>query len=107
MSRRQFAKNKSGPTTKDALLQTLIPDEFAFDLAMNIFTFSPGHGLPIIETHVMEHGALILEGKGVYYLDGEWMEVEKRRLHLDGPVLPAKLLRHRARRRRSTSTTRT
>jgi hypothetical protein len=58
------------------LLQTLIPDELRFDLAMNIFTFSPGHGLPIIETHVMEHGALILQGKGVYYLGGEWMEVE-------------------------------
>lgn len=61
---------------KGALLQTLIPDDLKFDLAMNIFTFEPGHGLPIVETHVMEHGALILEGKGLYYLGGEWMEVE-------------------------------
>ena len=61
---------------KGALLQTLIPDDFKFDLAMNIFTFDPGHGLPIVETHVMEHGALILEGKGLYYLGNEWMEVE-------------------------------
>jgi (S)-ureidoglycine aminohydrolase len=61
----------------NALLQTLIPDDFQYDLAMNIFTFSPGHGLPIIETHVMEHGLYFLEGKGVYYLDGQWMEVEK------------------------------
>jgi (S)-ureidoglycine aminohydrolase len=60
-----------------ARLQTLIPDEFAFDMAMNIFTFDPGHGLPYVETHVMEHGLLFLEGKGMYYLDGEWMEVEK------------------------------
>jgi (S)-ureidoglycine aminohydrolase len=61
---------------KGALLQTLIPDELQFDLAMNIFTFESGHGLPVVETHVMEHGALILEGKGLYYLGGEWMEVE-------------------------------
>lgn len=60
-----------------ALLQTLIPDELKYDLAMNIFTFAPGHGLPVVETHVMEHGALILQGKGVYYLDGTWMEVEQ------------------------------
>lgn len=71
-----------------ALLQTLIPDDFKFDLAMNIFTFSPGHGLPIIETHVMEHGALILQGKGVYYLDGEWMEVERDDFIWMGPYCP-------------------
>lgn len=41
-----------------SLLQTLIPDEIEFDLAMNIFTFDPGCGLPVVETHVMEHGLL-------------------------------------------------
>ena len=61
----------------DALLQTLIPDDLAFDMAMNIFTFTPGHGLPIVETHVMEHGLLFLEGKGLYYLGDRWMETEK------------------------------
>lgn len=59
-----------------ALLQTLIPDELQYDLAMNVFTFSPGHGLPIVETHVMEHGLLFLEGKGLYLLGEDWMEVE-------------------------------
>ncbi|MEO6436353.1 MAG: hypothetical protein ABIP55_11430, partial [Tepidisphaeraceae bacterium] len=58
-------------------LQTLIPDDLQYDLAMNIFTFDPGHGLPYVETHVMEHGLLVCEGKGMYYLDGEWLEVEK------------------------------
>ena len=60
-----------------SLLQTLIPDDLAFDLAMNVFTFDPGFGLPIIETHVMEHGLYFLRGKGLYYLGDEWMEVEK------------------------------
>ena len=69
-------------------LQTLIPDEFAFDLAMNIFTFDPGYGLPIVETHVMEHGALILQGKGLYYLDGDWVEVEAGDFIWMGPFCP-------------------
>jgi (S)-ureidoglycine aminohydrolase len=70
------------------LLQTLVPDELAFDLAMNIFTFDPGFGLPIIETHVMEHGLLFLQGKGMYYLDGDWMEVEKDDFIWMGPFCP-------------------
>ncbi len=71
-----------------ARLQTLIPDDFAFDLAMNIFTFDPGYGLPIVETHVMEHGAFILQGKGLYYLDGDWMEVEQDDFIWMGPFCP-------------------
>src|SRR5687768_667311 len=38
-----------------ARLQLLVPDELQYDMAMNIFTFDPGHGLPYVETHVMEH----------------------------------------------------
>ncbi len=71
-----------------SLLQTLIPDTFAHDMAMNIFTFSPGHGLPIVETHVMEHGLYFLDGKGMYYLDDEWMEVDKDDFIWMGPYCP-------------------
>jgi (S)-ureidoglycine aminohydrolase len=72
----------------NSLLQTLIPDEFAHDMAMNIFTFTPGYGLPIIETHVMEHGLYFLQGKGVYYLENEWMEVEQDDFIWMGPYCP-------------------
>jgi (S)-ureidoglycine aminohydrolase len=71
-----------------SLLQTLLPDEFAFDMAMNIFTFEPGFGLPVVETHVMEHGLFFLQGKGIYYLDGQWMEVEKDDFIWMGPYCP-------------------
>jgi (S)-ureidoglycine aminohydrolase len=71
-----------------ARLQSLLPDEMAFDLAMNIFTFDPGHSLPVVETHVMEHGLYFLEGKGVYYLDDEWMEVEAGDFIWMGPFVP-------------------
>jgi (S)-ureidoglycine aminohydrolase len=71
-----------------SLLQTLIPDEMQYDLAMNIFTFDPGFGLPIVETHVMEHGLYFLQGKGLYYLDQEWMEVQAHDFIWMGPYCP-------------------
>jgi (S)-ureidoglycine aminohydrolase len=71
-----------------ARLQVLIPDELPFDLAMNIFTFDVGHCLPYVETHVMEHGLYFLQGKGVYFLDDEWMEVEAGDFIWMGPYCP-------------------
>jgi (S)-ureidoglycine aminohydrolase len=71
-----------------AKLQTLIPDDLSYDMAMNIFTFDPGQSLPVVETHVMEHGLYFLQGKGLYYLDGDWMEVEKDDFLWMGPYCP-------------------
>ena len=58
-----------------ARLQTLLPDESAFDLAVNVFRFQPGAALPLVEIHVMEHGLLMLEGQGVYRLGDCWYPV--------------------------------
>jgi (S)-ureidoglycine aminohydrolase len=52
-----------------AILQTLLPDDLAFDFAMNLFTYQPGATLPFVETHVMEHGLLMLDGQGIYRLE--------------------------------------
>jgi len=59
----------------DARLQILLPDEPAFDVAVNIFTYQPGATLPFVETHVMEHGLLMLAGQGVYRLEDSWYPV--------------------------------
>jgi (S)-ureidoglycine aminohydrolase len=59
----------------DARLQVLLPDEPSFDLAMNVFTYQPGATLPFVETHVMEHGLLMLKGQGVYRLEDSWYPV--------------------------------
>ena len=59
----------------DARLQTLLPNGPAFDLAVNIFTYQPGATLPFVETHVMEHGLLMLKGQGVYRLEEAWYPV--------------------------------
>jgi (S)-ureidoglycine aminohydrolase len=60
---------------KDARLQVLLPDEPAFDMAVNIFTYQPGATLPFVETHIMEHGLIMLSGQGIYRLDGDWHPV--------------------------------
>lgn len=59
----------------DARLQVLLPDEPAYDMAVNIFTYQPGATLPFVETHVMEHGLLMLAGQGVYRLEDSWYPV--------------------------------
>lgn len=70
------------------VLKNLIPDEMIYDMAMNIFTFPPGRGLPITETHVMEHGLLFLEGQGVYMLGNTWYEVREGDFIWMGPYAP-------------------
>jgi (S)-ureidoglycine aminohydrolase len=56
---------------QDARLQVLLPDHPSFDLAVNIFTYDPGATLPFVETHVMEHGLLMLSGRGIYRLGAD------------------------------------
>jgi len=46
------------------------------DMHVNIVTFQPGAVIPFPETHVMEHGLYVLEGKAVYRLNQDWVEVE-------------------------------
>lgn len=46
------------------------------DMHVTIVTFEPGAIIPFAETHVMEHGLYVLEGKAVYRLNTDWVEVE-------------------------------
>lgn len=52
------------------------PTDVRHDMHINIVTFQPGGVIPFEETHVMEHGLYVLEGKGVYKLNRDWVEVE-------------------------------
>ncbi|WP_411845908.1 (S)-ureidoglycine aminohydrolase [Roseibacillus persicicus] len=58
-----------------ALLKTLLPIDPRYDLAMNIFTYQPGATLPFVETHIMEHGLLMLSGQGIYRLEDDYYPV--------------------------------
>jgi (S)-ureidoglycine aminohydrolase len=53
------------------------PDDLRHDMHVNIVTFAPGGVIPFAETHVMEHGLYVLEGKAVYRLNEDWVEVQE------------------------------
>jgi (S)-ureidoglycine aminohydrolase len=52
------------------------PADLRHDMHVTIVTFQPGGAIPFCETHVMEHGLYVLEGKAVYRLNRDWVEVE-------------------------------
>lgn len=52
------------------------PADLAHDMHVTVVTFQPGGVIPFAETHVMEHGLYVLEGKAVYRLNQDWVEVE-------------------------------
>jgi (S)-ureidoglycine aminohydrolase len=52
------------------------PKDLRHDMHMTIVTFEAGSSIPFEETHVMEHGLYVLEGKAVYRLNKDWVEVE-------------------------------
>ena len=53
------------------------PLDLRHDMHVNIVNFLPGGAIPFPETHVMEHGIYILEGKAVYLLNEDWVEVQE------------------------------
>jgi (S)-ureidoglycine aminohydrolase len=66
------------PGTNGAWATTRFVDasDMRHDMHVNIVTFQPGGTIPFAETHVMEHGLYVLEGKAVYRLNQDWVEVE-------------------------------
>jgi (S)-ureidoglycine aminohydrolase len=67
----------SQPLMGDTSVQVrpLMPDSPQFDFAVNSMTFEPGASLPMVESHVMEHGLLMLAGGGIYRLGDCWHPV--------------------------------
>ncbi|TWS19996.1 (S)-ureidoglycine aminohydrolase [Tsukamurella asaccharolytica] len=66
-----------GTDNKWRTTRILDPQDLAYDMHCNIVTFEPGASIPFAETHVMEHGLFVLEGKAVYRLNGDWVEVQE------------------------------
>jgi (S)-ureidoglycine aminohydrolase len=52
------------------------PLDVRHDMHVTIVSFEPGGVIPFPETHVMEHGLYVLEGKAVYLLNQNWVEVQ-------------------------------
>jgi len=66
----------------------LLPTDLAFDMNMHILTFEATGNHPFVETHVQEHGAYLLSGEGLYYLDDRWIPVKKGDYIWFGPYVP-------------------
>ncbi len=79
-----FVTNEQDITTQEmpgtdgawATTRFVDPDDMRHDMHVNIVTFQPGGTIPFAETHVMEHGLFVLQGKAVYRLNSDWVEVE-------------------------------
>ncbi len=56
-------------------VRCLIPDNPAYDFAVNTMLYQPGAALSMVEIHVMEHGLLMLTGGGIYRLGDSWYPV--------------------------------
>lgn len=65
-----------GTDGKWATTRFVDPTDLRHDMHVTIVTFEPGGVIPFLETHVMEHGLYVLEGKAVYNLNNDWVEVE-------------------------------
>jgi (S)-ureidoglycine aminohydrolase len=78
VTREQDVEPIDMPGTAGAWSTTRFVDvaDLRHDMHVNIVTFEPGGAIPFPETHVMEHGLYVLEGKAVYLLNQDWVEVE-------------------------------
>ena len=65
-----------GTDGKWATTRFVDPVDLRHDMHVTIVTLEPGAVIPFAETHVMEHGLYVLEGKAVYRLNQDWVEVE-------------------------------
>ena len=58
------------------IVKKFLPEYPSFDLAVNVMTFQPGTPLPFVETHIMEHGLLMLSGGGIYKVEANWYSLQ-------------------------------
>ncbi len=65
-----------GTDGKWATTRFVNAEDMRHDMHVTIVTLEPGAVIPFAETHVMEHGLYVLEGKAVYRLNQDWVEVE-------------------------------
>lgn len=64
------------------------PSDPARDFTMSLLRFEPGAALDRVEIHDEEHGLYMTAGEGLYYLDGERLEVREDDFVYMGPYCP-------------------
>ena len=69
--------------------QHLTPyEQLGFDMGINLQTFDPGIYFSFVEAHVMEHGLYMLAGRGIYWLNHDFREVQKDDFIYMAPYCP-------------------
>ncbi len=69
--------------------QHLVPYENpSFDMGFNLLTFDPGVYFGFVESHIMEHALYMLKGRGIYWLNGDYLEVQKDDFIFMAPFCP-------------------
>jgi len=69
--------------------QHLTPyEQLGFDMGINLQVFDPGIYFSFVESHVMEHGLYMLYGRGIYWLNRDYIEVQKDDFIYIAPYCP-------------------
>ena len=69
--------------------QHLTPyEDLGFDMGINLQVFNPGVYFSFVESHVMEHGLYMLFGRGIYWLNRDYIEVQKDDFIYMAPYCP-------------------
>ncbi len=69
--------------------QHLTPyEQLGFDMGINLQVFDPGVYFSFVESHVMEHGLYMLYGRGIYWLNRDYIEVQKDDFIYMAPYCP-------------------
>ncbi len=69
--------------------QHLTPyEQMGFDMGINLQVFDPGSYFSFVEGHIMEHGLYMLYGRGIYWLNHDYMETQKDDFIYMAPYCP-------------------
>lgn len=81
-------REENGPRWRVLLLGTRDP---RMDFEMNIMGYAPGAHFWCVETHIMEHGMVMLEGQALQMLGREWHELWEGDFVWMGPYVPQQI----------------
>ena len=82
-------KDVAGDPVDTYMEQHLTPyEEMGFDMGINLQVFDPGAYFSFVEAHVMEHGLYMLYGRGIYWLNKDYIEVQKDDFIYMAPYCP-------------------
>lgn len=78
-------REENGPRWRVLLLGTR---ELSMDFEMNIMGYDPGAHFWCVETHIMEHGMVVLQGQCLQMLGRDWHELWEGDFVWMGPYVP-------------------